>query len=52
MNIKNKTILITGANRGVGRALLEEALKTGAKHVYAATREPFAHSDERESSSF
>jgi hypothetical protein len=24
MNIKNKTILITGANRGIGRALVEE----------------------------
>src|SRR5260370_42279455 len=26
MNIANKTILVTGANRGIGRALLEEAL--------------------------
>jgi NAD(P)-dependent dehydrogenase (short-subunit alcohol dehydrogenase family) len=47
MNIKNKTILITGANRGIGRALIEEALKRGAKRVYAGTRQPFAHSDER-----
>jgi NAD(P)-dependent dehydrogenase (short-subunit alcohol dehydrogenase family) len=30
MKIENKTILITGANRGIGRALLEEALKRGA----------------------
>src|SRR6266576_2896416 len=27
MNIKNKTVLITGANRGIGRALLEQAVK-------------------------
>ena len=47
MNIENKTILITGANRGIGRALVEEALKRGAKRVYAATRQPFAHSDGR-----
>lgn len=47
MNIENKTLLITGANRGIGRALLEEALKRGAKRVYAATRQPFTHSDGR-----
>jgi len=47
MNIENKTILITGANRGIGRALVEEALKRGAKRVYAAMRQPLAHSDGR-----
>ncbi len=47
MNIENKTILITGANRGIGRALVEEALKRGAKRVYAATRQPFTHFDGR-----
>ena len=47
MNIENKTILITGANRGIGRALVEEALRRGVKRVYAATRQPLVHSDER-----
>jgi NAD(P)-dependent dehydrogenase (short-subunit alcohol dehydrogenase family) len=47
MKIENKTILITGANRGIGRALLDEALRRGAKRVYAATRSPLRHPDKR-----
>jgi NAD(P)-dependent dehydrogenase (short-subunit alcohol dehydrogenase family) len=47
MNIENKTILITGANRGIGRALVEEALNLGAQRVYAATRTSFTHPDPR-----
>jgi NAD(P)-dependent dehydrogenase (short-subunit alcohol dehydrogenase family) len=47
MNLENRTVLITGANRGIGRALLEEALKRGPKRVYAATRSSFLHSDKR-----
>jgi NAD(P)-dependent dehydrogenase (short-subunit alcohol dehydrogenase family) len=47
MNITNKTVLITGANRGIGRALLDEALRRGAKKVYAGTRSALQHSDQR-----
>ena len=47
MNIANKTILITGANRGIGQALVTEALKRGAKRVYAGTRNALQHSDKR-----
>jgi NAD(P)-dependent dehydrogenase (short-subunit alcohol dehydrogenase family) len=47
MNITNKTVFITGANRGIGRALVEEALRKGAKRVYAGMRQPLAQSDER-----
>lgn len=47
MTTKDKTILITGANRGIGRALVDEALDRGAARVYAATRTPFTHPDGR-----
>ncbi|MGC9941283.1 MAG: SDR family oxidoreductase [Verrucomicrobiota bacterium] len=45
--IKSKVILVTGANRGIGKALVEEALKRGAKRVYAGTRQPLTHQDGR-----
>lgn len=40
MNFKNATVFITGANRGIGRALVEEILGQGVKRIYAATRKP------------
>ncbi|MFI7060110.1 SDR family NAD(P)-dependent oxidoreductase [Kribbella sp. NPDC050124] len=45
--IANRTVLVTGTNRGIGRALVEEALRRGAKRVYAGTRVPLTHKDAR-----
>jgi NAD(P)-dependent dehydrogenase (short-subunit alcohol dehydrogenase family) len=47
MTIADKAVLVTGANRGIGQALVEEALRRGAKRVYAGTRHPLAHPDGR-----
>jgi NAD(P)-dependent dehydrogenase (short-subunit alcohol dehydrogenase family) len=47
MRISNKAVLVTGGNRGIGRALVDEALSRGAARVYAGTRRPLAHPDPR-----
>jgi NAD(P)-dependent dehydrogenase (short-subunit alcohol dehydrogenase family) len=45
MTIADRAVLVTGANRGIGQALVEEALRRDAKRVYAGTRRPLAHED-------
>ena len=47
MTVEGKTIVVTGANRGIGRALADEALARGAARVYACARQPLAHPDGR-----
>jgi NAD(P)-dependent dehydrogenase (short-subunit alcohol dehydrogenase family) len=47
MTIHGKTVLVTGANRGIGRALVDEAVARGAAQVYAGARQPITHSDDR-----
>ncbi len=47
MTIEGKTVLVTGANRGIGRALVDEVLSRGASRVYAGTRTPLSHTDGR-----
>ncbi|MFG1783835.1 SDR family NAD(P)-dependent oxidoreductase [Rhodococcus oryzae] len=45
--MSGKSVLVTGANRGLGKALVEEALARDAARVYAGARQPFAHANAR-----
>ena len=47
MKLSTATVLMTGANRGLGKALVDEALRRGAKRIYAGARQPFFHPDSR-----
>jgi NAD(P)-dependent dehydrogenase (short-subunit alcohol dehydrogenase family) len=47
MNIANKTVLITGANRGIGLALVSEALARGAERVYVTNATQIARATEQ-----
>lgn len=40
MKLANATVLITGANRGIGRSFAQAALARGARKVYAGARDP------------
>jgi NAD(P)-dependent dehydrogenase (short-subunit alcohol dehydrogenase family) len=40
MKIENAVVLVTGANRGIGRAFARELLARGAGKVYAGARDP------------
>lgn len=40
MKVAHSVALVTGANRGLGRSLVEALLAGGARRVYAAARRP------------
>ncbi|MGB5589465.1 MAG: SDR family oxidoreductase [Gammaproteobacteria bacterium] len=39
-SVKDRVVLITGANRGIGKSTVEEFLRAGARKIYAAARNP------------
>jgi NAD(P)-dependent dehydrogenase (short-subunit alcohol dehydrogenase family) len=47
MKIEGSVALVTGANRGIGRAIADELLARGAAKVYAGVRDPATVTDDR-----
>jgi NAD(P)-dependent dehydrogenase (short-subunit alcohol dehydrogenase family) len=45
MNVRGATVLVTGANRGIGAAYARAFLDAGAAKVYGAARDPASVSD-------
>ncbi|MDX1931262.1 MAG: SDR family oxidoreductase [Capsulimonadales bacterium] len=45
MKIENSVVVVTGANRGIGRALVGQLVRLGASRIYAAARDVATVSD-------
>jgi NAD(P)-dependent dehydrogenase (short-subunit alcohol dehydrogenase family) len=47
VNINGSTVVVTGGQRGLGKAIVEELLARGAAKVYATARAPKPSQDPR-----
>ena len=47
MDIKDAVVLVTGGNRGLGKALVQAFLHAGARKIYVGSRTPIQTSDPR-----
>jgi NAD(P)-dependent dehydrogenase (short-subunit alcohol dehydrogenase family) len=47
VNVHGSTAVVTGGQRGLGKALVAELIKRGAFQVYATARQPEASTDPR-----
>ena len=45
--LEGATVLVTGGNRGIGKAIVDDLLTRGVKKVYATARAPQPSTDER-----
>src|SRR4051794_38514480 len=45
LKIEGRVVLVTGANRGIGLALVQALQERGARKIYAGTRRPEAVAD-------
>lgn len=47
MDIKDSVVLVTGGNRGLGKALVQSLLSAGARKIYVGSRTPIETADPR-----
>ncbi|HTF53443.1 MAG TPA: SDR family NAD(P)-dependent oxidoreductase, partial [Pseudonocardia sp.] len=45
--LEGAVVLVTGGNRGIGKAIVDDLLTRGVKKIYATARNPLPSTDDR-----